>query len=415
MIESKKLDCGVRIVMEEIPYVQSVAMGIFVRAGAIDEVSKYSGVSHFIEHMMFKGTDRRSAKQIAEDVDRIAGNMNAYTSKEHTCYHIKTLSSNVEKAVDIITDMIVNSRFDTVEMNRERNVIFEEMNMIQDTPDDLVYELMTKGAFQNMPLENSIIGTKSSLNRITHNVIKDYIAKEYTKDSIVVSVSGNFDKEQICSLFNEKLAPLPASKKAKIAKKAEYKPMFLGKVKDIEQSHIMMGVPSIPLGDPMYYAQAVVGNAFGGTMSSRLFQKVREEKGLAYSVYCMSSLYSNAGAFMIYAGVSHKNIGKAISAIKDEIKLLKKDCLTQDELEMSKQQLLGNYIYGQENVNGRMLSIGKNLLILNKIFSTEEVIANLNAVTMDDVAKYIDLIGDLSKYSGAVISNHRVRLKEMME
>lgn len=415
MIKSRTLDCGIRIVMEDIPYVKSVALGIFVRAGAIDETEKYAGVSHFIEHMMFKGTEKRTAKEIAEEVDRIAGHINAYTAKENTCYHIKTLSDNVEKAIDILTDMFMNSQFATEEMNRERNVIFEEMNMIEDTPDDLVYELITKGIFKDKPLANSIIGTRSSLNRITHNVIKDYIAKEYTKDSIVISVSGNFDEEKICELFSKKLENLPISKKAKPEPKKGYEPVYLGKVKNIEQSHVMIGLPSIALDDPKYYAMALLSNSFGGTMSSRLFQNVREQKGLAYSVFSMNAAYSNMGAFMIYAGVGHHNIGKAVSAIKEEIAELKKNGLTDDELNMSKQQLLGNYIYGQENVNGRMLSIGKNMLLLNKIFTAEEVISNIEKTTQDDVRECIDMIGDISKYSGAVVSNHRVRIKDMME
>ncbi len=414
MITTRKLDCGVRIVMEDIPYVKSVALGIFVRAGAIDEVAKYSGISHYIEHMMFKGTGKRTAKQLAEDVDRIAGNINAYTAKENTCYHIKTLSSNLDKAVEILTDMFLNSQFDTVEMNRERNVIYEEMSMSEDTPDDLAYEMITSSVFKSHPLENSILGNRSSLKRISRSVLRDYIDREYTKDSIVISVAGNFNADHVCQLFNQAMSSLPESKQAKIIEKVPYEPVYTVKVKDIEQSHVMLATRSIDLGNELYYSMAVLNNAFGGPMSSRLFQNVREIKGLAYSVFSMNAAYSDLGAFMMYAGVSHKNIHKAVNAIKEELKLLKAKGLSEDEISMSKEQLKGNYIYGQENVNGRMLSIGKNMLLLDKIFTPEEVIADINKVSKDSISQCIDMITDIENYSASLVSNHRVKLKDIV-
>lgn len=414
MITTKTLDCGIRIVMEDIPYVKSVALGIFVRTGAIDEIAKYSGISHYIEHMMFKGTQKRTAKQIAEDVDRIAGNINAYTAKENTCYHIKTLSSNVDKAIEILTDMFMNSQFETVEMNRERNVIYEEMSMNEDAPDDLAYEMITESIFKGNPLENSILGNRTSLKRISRNVLVDYISKEYTKDSIVISVAGNFDKDHVCDLFNKAMADLPKSKEQKKSPIAEYRPAYSVKVKDIEQSHIMLGTRGITLEDDLYYSMAVLSNVFGGSMSSRLFQNVRETKGLAYSVFSMNSCYRELGAFMIYAGVSHNNVRKAVDAIREEINLLKASGLSDDEISMSKEQLKGNYIYGQENVNGRMLSIGKNMLLLNKIFTLDEVISNIENVSQESVQRCIEKVANFENYSASLVSNHRVKLKDIV-
>lgn len=414
MLKTKTLNCGARVIMEEIPYVKSIAMGIFVKAGSVNEDRKYAGISHFIEHMMFKGTDKRSAKQIAEDADMIAGNINAFTSKENTCYYIKTLSSNADKAIELLTDIFTHSRFDTVEMNRERNVIYEEMSMGEDTPDDLAYETVMANVFDGNPLAANVIGNRSSLKRITRKVLTDYVEREYTADSIVISVVGNFEEKMICELFDKYLAGIKKSKEVKTFKEVKNPPKSSVKVKEIEQSHIMLATRGNSLGDDMYYPMATLTCILGGTMSSRLFQNVREQKGLAYSVYAMNHCFSNMGAFMIYAGVSHKNIHKALSAIKEELTVLKNGGVTKEELEMAKVQLKGNYIYGLENVNSRMMAIGKSMLLLNKVYTPEEVINGIDSVTMNDIDKAIGVISNIDTYSAAVVSDHRVKLKEMM-
>ncbi len=414
MLKTKNLNCGAQIIMEDIPYVKSIAMGIFVKAGSVNEEPKYYGISHFIEHMMFKGTEKRTAKQIAEAADMIAGNINAYTSKENTCYYIKTLSSNADKAIELLTDIFMHSRFDTVEMNRERNVIFEEMSMGEDTPDELALDLATANVFDGNPSAHNVIGNRTALKRVTHNVMKEYIDAEYTADSIVISVAGNFDENMICELFDKYLDGIKKSKVAKPFEEVKNPPKFSVKIKDIEQSHIVLATRANRLEDDMYYPMATLTCTLGGSMSSRLFQNVREQKGLAYSVFAMNHCLSNIGAFMIYAGVSHNNIHKAISAIKEELAILKKDGITKEELEMSKVQLKGNFIYGLENVNARMMSIGKKMLLLGKYSTPDEVISKIEAVSMDDIDRAIDLIGNIETYSAAVVSNHRIKLKEMI-
>ena len=414
MFKTRKLDCGARIVMEEISYVKSVALGIFVKAGSVDEDPEYQGISHFVEHMMFKGTDKRSPKDIAQDADKIAGNMNAFTSKEQTCYYIKTLTENTDKAIELLTDIFVNSRFETKEMNRERKVIFEEMSMCEDTPDDLVYEVASQNVFSGNPIARPIIGTRTALKRINHDILKDYVNKEYSADSIVIAVAGNFDENLVCDAFDKALSGIKKTKPKKAEKNVIEKPLYGVRVKDIEQSHITLATRSIGLGDDLYATIAVISNILGGTMNSRLFQNVREQKGLAYSVYSMNHCYSKVGAFYIYAGVSHNNIHKAINAIKEELALLKKNGITEEELETSKVQLKGNYIYGLENVTGRMMAIGKNMLLLDKYFSPDDVIGEIDAVTMDTVARGIEMVGDINTYSAALVSNHRAKLKDMI-
>lgn len=415
MIETRKLDCGIRMVMEKIPYVQSVALGIWVKAGAVDETKELSGVSHFIEHMMFKGTENRTAKQIAEDVDRIGGQMNAFTGREATCYYIKTLSSNAGKAAEILLDMFTASRFDKKEMAKEKKVIYEEMKMVEDTPDDYAHEAISDLIFKGCPYEKSIIGTQTSLRGISQEKLKGYIDAEYTRDSIVVAVAGNFDCDEICRIFEGKLKHLKAEKPKKEFYDEPYEPRFKVKVKDIEQSHICIGTRGLKLDDDNYYALVLLNNIMGGSMSSRLFQNIREQKGLAYSVYSHSSSYSQRGYYNIYAGVSHDKIYDAINGIKEELENLRKNCVTEDELTVAKEQLKASYIFGQESVNGRMFSIGKNTILLDRVYTPEEVIKEIDEVTMDDIRKASALIDDIRTYSGVIVTNKKCDIKKMIQ
>ncbi|MEG1931412.1 MAG: pitrilysin family protein [Anaerovorax sp.] len=412
---NKKLDCGVRIIMEKIPYVQSVSVGIWVKAGSVDEIPKNGGISHFIEHMLFKGTENRNAKQIAEDVDKIGGQINAFTGKEATCYYIKTLSSNLMRACEILTDMFLHSKFDEEEIEKERRVIYEEMKMIEDSPEDAAHDMITELVFKGIPLAQPIIGTKSSLKSITREAIKKYMEEEYTRDNIVVSVAGNFDEEAVCAYFEDQLKQLKEKKSAKEEKVLNYKPSFQVKVKDIEQSHLCLGLPSICISDDRYYVMSLLCNIMGGGMSSRLFQNIREEKGLAYSVYAMSSSYSKAGYFNIYAGVSHDKVEDTIQAIAHELRLLGLKGVTKEELEIAKEQLKGSYIFSFENVNSRMFTNGKNTLILDRIYTQEEIIDSIDAVTMDDIAKMSTLITDISNYSAVLVGGKKIDVKKVME
>lgn len=415
MIINKKLNCGVRVVMEEIPYVQSVSIGIWVKAGSVDETAKNSGISHFIEHMLFKGTENRSAKKIAEDVDKIGGQINAFTGKEATCYYLKTLATNIDQAADILIDMFINSKFDEEEMTKEKRVVCEEIKMIEDSPEDDAHDIISELVFKGNPLAKSIIGTPKSLEGITRNAIKKYMGEEYTRDNIVISVCGSFDQDHVSELFDCKLMALHPSKAPKEYSEAPYKPSYKVKVKDIEQSHLCLGLKGLALDDDRYYPLVLLNNIMGGSMSSRLFQNIREEKGLAYSVYSMSSSFSDTGYFNIYAGVSHEKVRDAVVGIQDELKLLKADGVTTEELQTAKEQMKGSYIFSLENVNGRMFSIGKNMLLLDKIYTPEEVISSIDAVTMEDIADISEMITDIHNYSGVLIGKSKIDLKKIVQ
>ncbi len=415
MIKREKLDCGIELVTEFIPYVQSVSIGIWVKAGAVNESSKIAGISHLIEHMLFKGTEKRTAKEIAEDVDKIGGQINAFTGKEATCYYVKTLSSNVEKACDILCDMFLNSKFDKKELEKEKKVIYEEMKMIEDSPEDLAHDIITELIFKGIPLANSIIGTKSSLKSITQNTIHKYIEDQYTADRIVISIAGNFDENTVKSFFQEKLSGIKKSNEPQVASEIQYAPGYKVRTKDVEQSHICIGVPSIKISDDRYYVMSLLTNILGGSMSSRLFQNIREQKGLAYSVYAFSSSYINSGYFNIYAGVSHQNVEEALGAIGEELELLKDKGITKSELEIAKEQMKGTYTFSMENVNSRMFTNGKNILVLDRTYTLEEIIQSVDKVTLDEMAEISEMITDLSRYSGVLVSPEKVNLKKVLK
>lgn len=414
MIEIRKLDCGVRVAMEVIPHVQSAAIGIWVKTGAVNEEAKYAGVSHYIEHMMFKGTENRTAREIAADIDKIGGQMNAFTGKEATCYYVKVLKENFEKGAEVLLDMLTGSLFDKTEMDKERQVICEEIKMVEDQPDDLAHDMVSEILFKGNPLGNSIIGTPTTLKRISRKVLTEYKDAQYTRDSIVVSVAGNIDPDSVCAYLERKFDSLRPSKPVHENGHTPYEKKHKVIVKDIQQSHLCLATRAISLLDPRYYTFSVLNNVMGGSMSSRLFQNIREEKGLAYSVYSMLSSFSSDGYFNIYAGVSHDKIHAAIDGIREELELLDREGITEEELSASREQLKSSYIFGQENVASRMFAIGKNLTLLDRVFTTEEVLDGLNRVSMDDIEEVKKMICDMDQYSAVAVTNKRIGLSRMM-
>ena len=409
------LKCGLRLALEKIPYVQSVTTGIWFRAGCVDEKENERGISHFIEHMMFKGTSKRSARQIAEDTDALGAQMNAFTSKETTCYYVKSLSSNQDKACEILLDMMTDSLFAPEEMEREKKVVMEEMKMVQDTPEDAVQDIFYEELFRNEPLERLILGTPESLAPITHDDIVNYIRREYALDHIVVSVAGNFDEQQVCALFEEKLSGFTAEKPVYEYQSSVYHPGFRTAVKDIEQSHIVLGCRALKYGDDDTYALTLLNNVMGGSMSSRLFQNIREEKGLAYSVYSFHTTHNDTGFYAINAGVAHEKVEDTVEAVKEELRKLAEHGITERELEVSKEQIKGSYIFGLENTSSLMASNGKRALLRNRLISQEEALQKIDAVTMDDIRRVTELITDLSSYSGALISRRDLDLRELIK
>ncbi len=415
MIINEKLNNGIRVVMESLPSVQSVSVGIWVKAGSVDEIPGNSGISHLVEHMLFKGTKNRSAKKIAEDVDRIGSHMNAFTGKECTCYYIKTIESNVDKACEILIDMFMNSVFDPDELIREKSVIYEEIKMIEDAPEDDAHDLLSEMVFRGTPLESPIIGSVQSLKEIGRDNIKEYISKEYSADSIVISVAGSFNAKHMLNIFEGKFDGLTGSKEKKLRPAPAYVPEYKVKMKDVEQSHLCIGVKGVPKENVQYFPMVLLNNITGGSMSSRLFQNIREERGLAYSVYSVNQSYASDGIISVYAGIGHNKVEETLKAIAGELERLGNYCITQEELNTAKEQLKSSYIFSQESVNSRMFSIGKNLLLFDKVLTTTEIIDKINQVTFEDIKRAVSIIADPSRFSAVLIGNRDVDLKTYLK
>ncbi len=411
MINKIQLNSNIRVVTEYIPHVKSVAVGLFFKVGSVRENEINSGISHFVEHMMFKGTANRTAKQIAEDIDKTGGQINAFTSKEMTCYYIKTLSESIEPSMDVLFDMMMNSKYDEEELDRERQVIFEEMKMIEDDPDDLAHELIVEAIFKDSALGKSIIGTPDSLANIDRKRMIDYIANEYVRENIVISIAGNFDEERILAYIDGKLDALKESKSDLEETYVEYTPVYKTVVKDISQSHICICTKGVSTLSDEYYNTKILASIMGGSMSSRLFQTIREQRGLAYSIYSSASSYTTDGYINIYAGVAHEKLEETIDAIKDQLELLQKDGIQEEELFMVKQHIKSGYIFGLENVSSRMFAIGKSMLLENTIYLPDEEIAKIEKVTLQDVMAVRNKMTEMSNYSIVAISGEEFDVK----
>lgn len=404
MYKKHVLENGLTIIGEEIPYVKSISLGVWINAGSRIEDEEISGVSHFIEHMLFKGTRNRTSKQIASEIDNLGGQINAFTSKECTCYYVKLLDSHIDIGIDVLSDMILNSKFNEDDLDKERSVIIEELKMYEDSPEDLAYDLLTENIYKHDPLGMNIIGTEESLNRLNREKLLDYFNKYYVPNNSVIAISGNFNFDEIINKIEEKFKVWKKRDVNVDIKKAEFKSCFLTKNKDIEQVNLAMSLEAVPLeNDKEVYALAVINTVFGGSISSRLFQKIREEKGLVYSIYSSQSLYRKCGELGIFASMSNEHLKEVYESIIEEIKIIKKYYLTDQEIKESKEQLKGSYILGLESTSSRMMSIGRSLLLNNKVESTDDILKSIDNVDRETVKIVIDKIFNLDKLGVCIV------------
>jgi predicted Zn-dependent peptidase len=415
MILKTKLSNGVTVVTEELAHAESSAIGVWVRAGAVDEIQPSAtengnfkkinaGISHFIEHMMFKGTENRSYMDIAYDIDKIGANANAFTGREATCYYVKLLPQHMAYCIEILADMLTGSLFDSEEMEKEKKVIYEEMKMIEDVPEDLGHELIDETVFKGGSLGNRIIGTPDSVGAVTRGDILAYLAERYTAENMLISVSGKFDRENLLVLLEEKFGGVSSGNGAvRVHKDVAHTPTEIVKDKGIAQSHLYLGKRSVKRLDPDYYAYQLYSSLLGGSMSSRLFQNVREDKGLAYSVYSQNSSVANDGMFIVYAAVAHEKRDAAIDAVLEELMKLAETEVDQEELQKVKEQTKGGYLFARESIVGRMSSIGMNLLLLDRIVDPEDVMRAIDAVTPEDIRRIAAQNADKSQYSSVIV------------
>lgn len=400
MIEKVIFDNGVTVVMEKMPFVRSVAFGIFVKSGSCNEDKTTNGISHFIEHMMFKGTENRSAKDIANEMDSIGGQINAYTAKEYTCYYTRTLDTHFDKSLDILSDMYFNSKFDDEEIKKERNVVIEEISMYEDTPEDLVYDKLQSSIWRNNSIGFSILGTSDVISKFNHDTFIEYRKKHYRPDNTVISVAGNFKKDEILKKIENYFGSWKSNEEYKEnEKEVEYFPSKIKIEKDIEQIHLVISFKGIPYGSDDSYTMTALNTILGGGMSSKLFQKIREENGLVYSIYSFGSAFVNSGLFNIYAGLSPNNYDQVYKLILEEVEKLRNNSITEQQLLKTKEQIKSNFILALENSGNRMSSMGRNQLLLNKIKTTDEIIKKIDDITPQkilDISKQIFNIDNLS-------------------
>ncbi|WP_352417833.1 pitrilysin family protein [Proteiniborus sp.] len=404
MYNKVTLDNGLRIVTEHIPYVKSVSIGIWVEAGSRKESEKNNGVSHFIEHMLFKGTMNRSAKEIAEAIDNIGGQINAFTSKECTCYYVKVLDNHIDIAIDVLSDMLFNSLFDKEDIIKEKSVICEEIKMYEDSPEDLVHDLLSQTIFDGNSLSYPILGSEETLNKITRDDLIDYYEAFYTPSNTVISIAGNFDFRDTIDMIKKYFGKW--TPKLDIITKYD-KPTIhhdiSKKRKDIEQLHFCLGTEGSPQGQDDLYALLILNNILGGSMSSRLFQDIREDRGLVYSIYSYPSSYKDIGIFTIYAALNPNYFVEVIDIIMENINNIKQHYLSDEEIYKSKEQLKGNYLLGLESTSSRMTSIGKSELLLGKIVSPQEIVSKIDSVRLKDIVNVVDRIFDNNKFNIAYV------------
>ena len=405
------------MVCEKIPYVKSVSVGIWVKTGSRNENPENSGVSHFIEHMLFKGTAKRTAAGIAECIDNIGGQLNAFTGKECTCFYTKTLDEHIDLAVDVLSDMLFNSLFSKKNVALEKKVILEEIGMYEDSPEELVHDILSEAAWNGSSIGYPILGTKKSLRRVGRESMLSYMSERYIPGNTVISVAGNFDEAALEGLL-EKYFGSWQRDAGKIDGNyiAKFTPGIKIKEKDTEQVHLCIGFEGLEIGDERLYPLLAVNNIFGGGMSSRLFQKIREKKGLVYSIYSYPTSYLNGGLFTIYAGMKPERLSEVINLIFEETLLLKRKGFTSRELEKSKEQLKGNYILGLESTSSIMNSIGKSELLLGYADTREKILQKINQIDMDSVKDVINSIFDTDRKAMSVVGNIRpnIDLKAFM-
>jgi len=382
-----ELPGGVRLVTEEIPGVSSAALGLWVSVGSKWEAAEERGVSHFLEHLLFKGTKKRSARDIAEALDSVGGQLNAFTSKEYTCYYAKVLGEHLPLALDVLVDMFLEPLLDSDDITREKQVVLEEISMYEDSPDELVHDLLTEVTWPDHPLGRPTLGTRESLNALTPEQIRAFYARFYTPANLVITAAGNLKHDEVARLVERYFAGWVSTPQTYALPVPSF---WAGRrvfERDTEQVHVCLGAPGVPVEDESNYAVEVANSILGGGLSSRLFQHIREEKGLAYSVYSYHTAYQGIGLFTIYLGLSKENLQAGLELVEQELAKLLQEPVPAAELDRARQQVLGTFRLSLENTTNRMIRLGKQELSLGRFIPVEEVEEKLKAVTAQDVQR----------------------------
>ena len=388
MTEQFILPNGIRVLAERMEGLRSVAIGVWVNAGSVFETARTSGVSHFAEHMLFKGTRRRSAADVAAEMDAIGANLNAFTAKECTCFHATVLEEHLEEAVELLADITQNSVLNQTDLAHEKQVILEEIAMTEDSAEDLVFEHAGEQLFKGTPLEREILGTADSVNALERSDLIEYMRKHYTGENLVIAAAGNVSPDALFTLAERYFSGVPRGNRHAAPVVRIREGLRCTRIeKDAEQIHLCLCVPGAGLGTEEFEPLAVLSNALGGGMSSRLFRTIREERGLAYSVYSQPIAYRGEGCLCLYAGCTERQAEEALRLMLNELDDMQRSGLSADEFLRAKQQLKGNYLLGMESAASHMNAIGKSALLLERNYELEATLNRMECVTIETVER----------------------------
>jgi len=379
------LENGITVISETMDTVRSVALGIWLAVGSRDESAAEAGMSHFMEHMMFKGTPTRTAAQISEAFDRIGAELNAFTSKEYTCYYARLLDEHLDTAVEILSDMVVNASLAEEAITSEREVVLEEISRYEDSPDDQIHEVFSGTLLPAHPLGLPVIGSKGTVATFDHTAAAGFHRRHYLTGNVVVAAAGAVDHADLVAMVRERLGLPTGARSARTHVAPVTEPRLKVLQKDTEQAHICFGVAGLPARDPDRFSLAVLDGILGGGMASRLFQEIREKRGLAYAVYSYHQLYQDAGEFVIYAGTRPDNAAEVVTLIRAEIDSLCSAGITADELERVRESIKGQMVLGLESTRSRMTRLGKSEVTAGELLSLDEIVERLDEVTTESV------------------------------
>ena len=398
------LDNGVRVVAERMPHVKSVSLGIWVEVGSRDEDDQLTGISHFIEHMFFKGTRRRSSEQIAQEIDRLGGELNAFTARENTTFYIKVLDEHLNIAIDLIGDLFHHSKFDRVEIEREKRVVLEEIKMVEDDPEDLVHELHTQNVWKGNPLSRPILGNTKTVQDIDREKILSYLKHYYHPERIVIAVAGNFSppllRKRLNKVFGRSQPHFPWICHRDVPK---INGRFFVKKKPLKQIHICLGLKGLPLVHRDRYAIYALNALLGGSMSSRLFQEVRERRGLAYSIYSNLLSFQDTGLFTVYAATNRKALDRVIRLILRELNHLRKNGVGQTELKRTLTQMKGNVMLGLESTISRMNRLARDEIYFGRYITLKEILGEIDKIKRHQIHRLADDLFEVQNMSLTVV------------
>ena len=405
-IRRELLPSGLTILTEEMQHIRSISIGIWIKTGSRHEDAEANGISHFVEHMVFKGTETRTAEDIARQVDSIGGNMDAFTAKECICFTVKVLDEHLPIALDVLSDLVLHPVFDVKDIVRERGVIMEEIKMDEDSPDYLVHEIFTQNFWRDHPLGKPILGTKETVRRFEQPLVLDFYRQRFTPGNLIVSAAGNVNHEKFVELVAKKFQHLKPVKNGFREAPPQISPrIVLRNKKSLEQVQICVGVPAYPIAHDKRYPSYILNTLLGGGMSSRLFQNIRERQGLAYAIYSELNPYRDTGCLSIYAGTSLESASKVVESIVQEFRNLKTDSVPAEELRRAKDQLKGSLMLSLESSTARMSNLARQEMYFERFFGLDEIIDRIEAVTVNDLTAMANEFFHTDKIAVTVLGN----------